>query len=91
MGLKDRLKKLEQRSKGSTIVIAQEGGPPAEFPVHAGMDAFTNFMERMGAGEDALPEHPLITAAKNSTDPKWKYSFFAVNDDLTTPIEDLSE
>jgi hypothetical protein len=91
MGLKGKLKKLEQRSKASTIVIPQEHGPPTEFPSHAGLDAFMNFIERMGAGEDAPPEHPLITAAKNSTDPKWRGSFFAVNDDLTAPIEDLSE
>jgi hypothetical protein len=33
-------------------------------------------MERLGAGEDAPPRHPLLEAAANSTDPRWAESFF---------------
>ncbi len=61
------------------------------FPDSAGPEAFMNFIERMGAGEDAPPEHPLIEAARNSSDPRWANSFYAANEDITRPIEDLSE
>jgi hypothetical protein len=52
-----------------------------------------DFMNRLGAGEDAPPEHPLIEAVRNSSEPKWAASFYAVNDpeELTRPVEDLSE
>ncbi len=44
------------------------------------------------AGKDAPPEHPLIAAARNSSEPKWSESFYAVNDEgWTDPVEDLSE
>jgi hypothetical protein len=45
----------------------------------------------MGAGEDAAPEHPLLATARNSSDPKWSGSYFATDEDVTAPIEDLSE
>ena len=45
----------------------------------------------MGAGEVAAPGHPLLEAARNSNDPKWSGSFFATDEDVTAPIEDLSE
>jgi hypothetical protein len=65
----------------------------AKFPQHAAAEAFSNAMERLGAGEDAPPRHPLLEAAANSTDPRWRDSFFGDIDcpDATTPIEDLSE
>jgi hypothetical protein len=49
-------------------------------------------MDRLG-GEDAPPEHPLIEAARNSTDPKWSRPFFAVEDpdEWIKPVPDLSE
>jgi len=51
-----------------------------------------NLSARMGAGENAPPEHPLIEAAKNSSDSAWSKSFFALDDPTwTAPIEDLSE
>ena len=52
-----------------------------------------NFIDRIGAGENAPPEHPLMEAARNSSEPKWAGSFFAVNDPdkWVRPTEDLSE
>lgn len=38
-----------------------------------------NLAERMGAGEDAPPEHPLLAAASNSDEPKWSGSSFATD------------
>ena len=56
------------------------------------MDAYMNLFDRLGAGEDAPPEHPLIAAARNSSEPEWSQSFYAINDEgWTDPVEDLSE
>ena len=58
-----------------------------------GIDASMNFMERLGAGEDAPPEHPLIEAARNSGEPTWQRSYFAVEDpdEWVKSVRDLSE
>jgi hypothetical protein len=52
-----------------------------------------NLMDRLGAGEDAPPEHPLIEAVRNTTDPEWSRCVLAVNDpeEWVEPVEDLSE
>lgn len=93
MSLRDRLRRLEKAAEGDVITIPLRDGGVARFPAAAGMEAFSNMMERLGAGEDAPPEHPLIEAARNSSEPKWSKSFFAVNDPTkwTEPIPDLSE
>jgi hypothetical protein len=92
MGLRGRLRKLERDAEEEMIVIPQRDGTVKRFPSSAGMDAYMNLMDRMGAGEDAPPEHPLIEAARNSSERKWSQSFYAVNDEgWTDPVEDLSE
>jgi hypothetical protein len=93
VGLRGWLKRLERAAEEEMIVIPQRDGTVKRFPASAGVDAYMNLMERLGAGEDAPPEHPLIAAARNSTEPKWAASFYAVNDpeELTRPVEDLSE
>jgi hypothetical protein len=75
------------------IEIAQKDGTVARFPRSAGMEAFANWFDRLGAGEDAPPEHPMLVAVRNSSDPYWQYSVYAVNDsdEHTKPIPDLSE
>ncbi len=57
------------------------------------MNAFLNLTDRMGAGEDVPPEHPLIAAARNSSDARWANSLYAVEypERWTEPIEDLLE
>ena len=52
-----------------------------------------NAMERLGGGPDVPPRHPLLEAARNSSDPRWRESYFSDidYDGATTPIEDLSE
>lgn len=52
-----------------------------------------NAMARLGGGESAPPLHPLLEAARNSSDPRWRDSYFSDIDcpDAPTPIEDLSE
>ena len=92
MGLRGWIKRLERDARGEMIEIPQKDGTIKRFPQSAGMDAFLNLMDRMGAGEDAPPEHPLIAAARNSSAPKWSQSFYATNSRAwTEPVEDLSE
>jgi hypothetical protein len=93
VGLKDRLRKLERGAEEEMIVITQRDGTVRRFPPDAGLEAFMNHMDRLGAGDDAPPEHPLIEAARNSSDPKWSGSFFAVEDpdEWVKPVPDLSE
>lgn len=91
MGYRRRLKRLEHLAEGDMLTIPQKDCTVARFPESAGEEAFMNFVTRMGAGEDAPPEQPLIEAARNSTDPRWSQSFFAANEDVNRPIADLSE
>jgi hypothetical protein len=93
VGLRGWLKRLERAAEEEMIVIPQRDGTVKRFPASEGVDAYMNLMERLGAGEDAPPEHPLIAAVRNSSEPKWAASFYAVNDpeELTRPVEDLSE
>lgn len=93
MGLRNRLKRLEKRADGETVAIRQKDGTVVRFQAGADEAAFVNLMARLGAGEDAPPEHPLIAAARNSSDPKWSGSFVAAEDPerWVLPVEDLSE
>ena len=92
MGLRDKLKRLERDAREEMIEIPQRDGTVKRFPRSAGKDAFVNAWERLGAGENAPPEHPLIMAARNSSDPEWSNSFYAANDEnWTAPVKDLSE
>lgn len=93
MGLKSRLKRLERVAQEEMIEIAQRDGTVVRFPAAAGWDAFINLMDRLGVGEDAPPEHSLIEAVRNTTDPEWSRSVLAVNDpeEWVEPVEDLSE
>jgi hypothetical protein len=93
VGIRGRLRKLESAAQEEMIVIPQRDGTVARFPAEEGMEAYMNLMARLGAGEDAPPEHPLIAAARNSSEPEWARSFFAVNnpEKWVQPVEDLSE
>jgi hypothetical protein len=65
----------------------------ARFSASAGEEAFMNLMDRLGASEDAPPEHPMLAAVRNSSDPDWRGTFYFVEDpeEVTRPVEDLSE
>ncbi len=70
------------------ITIAQQDGTVAKFPPSDLKAAYLNLVARMGAGASAPPEHPLLEAARNSSDPKWSGSLFATDGDVTaTPVE----
>ena len=91
--MKRRLKHLERLLEGEVVAIPQKDGTVKKFPQSALKEAFMNCLERLGAGEDAPPRHPLVEAARNSSDPKWRDSYFSDIDfdGATDPIEDLSE
>ena len=90
--MRGRLRRLEHSAREKMISIPQLDGTVKRFPQSASMEAFVNLINRMGAGEDAPSEHPLVAAARNSLDPEWSQSFFAATDEgFTDPIEDLSE
>jgi hypothetical protein len=91
--MKGRLRRLERAAEEEVISIPQKDGTVRRFPQSAGLEAFTNLMDRLGAGEEAPPEHPMIEASRNSSDPEWASSFYAANDpeEWVKPIENLSE
>jgi hypothetical protein len=92
VGLKDRLRKLERNAEEEMIAIPQRDGTVRRFPPEAGMEAFMNHMDRLGAGQNAPPEHPLIEAARNSSDARWLRSVYVDDpDEWVRPVEDLSE
>jgi hypothetical protein len=92
VGLRNRLRRLEQEAEEEMITIPQKDGTVRRFPQSAAADAYMNLMDRLGAGEDAPPEHSLVAAARNSSESKWSDSFYAANDEgWTDPVEDLSE
>ena len=91
--MRNRVKRLERAVEEEVISIPQKDGTVRRFPQSAGLEAFTNLMDRLGAGEEAPPEHPMIEAARNASDPEWASSFYAANDpeEWVKPIENLSE
>ena len=93
MGLKERLRRLEERVEGEVVSIPQRDGTVARFPKTALRDSFLNLMNRLGAGEGAPPEHPLIEAVRNSGDPKWSGTVWEAGDpdEWTEPVPDLSD
>jgi hypothetical protein len=92
MSLKRRLRALEQTDM---ITIPQIDGPPARFSRSAYEEAFLTCMARLKGGPDIPPRHPLVVAARNSSDPDWRDSFFGDidlgDDDAIEPPEDFSE
>jgi len=91
MGMKGRIGRLEKRAERDIIEIPQQDGTGARFPQRAAADAFVNLMDRLGAGEEAPPEHPLLEAATNSSDRWWREAVYAVEESWTDPVPDLSE
>ena len=93
MGLKERLRRLEERAEGEVVSIPQRDGTTARFPKDALRDSFLNLMARHGAGEEAPPEHPLVEAVRNSSDQRWSGTIWEAGDpdEWTEPVPDLSD
>jgi hypothetical protein len=47
VGIRDRLRRLEEESEGEMLVIPQKDGTVKRFPPEAGVAAFMNFMDRL--------------------------------------------
>ncbi len=94
MRLRGRLRKLERAYQDELITIPQTDGSIKRFSKSDLKAGFLNGVDRAKAAreEDRPPEHPLLTAAKNSSDPRWSRSFYSdfeiAGDE---PLEDLSE
>ena len=65
------------------IEIPQQDGTMTRFPRSVGLEAFTNLFDRMGAGEDAPPKHPLIGEARNASESKWSAACADDDEDVT--------
>jgi hypothetical protein len=92
MGLRSWLKRLEHEAWGKMVAIPQRDGTVARFPQSALREAYANHMARLGAGEDAPPEHPLLVAARNSSEARWLESVYVEDpEEWVQPVEDLSE
>ncbi len=95
MGLKGRLRKLQRRAEGPIVTIPQQDGTVKRFPERDLGPAFVDALDReLGKkglrGDPEEAEHPLCTAARNSSDPEWSNSLY-VTDRPEDPVEDLSE
>ncbi len=93
MGLRNRLRRLEREAEREMLTVRQKDGTVRRFPAGAAEAAFVNLMAGMGAGDEAPPEHPLIDAVRNSSEPDWLGSFFALEEPerWVELVEDLSE
>ena len=93
VGFGNRLRRLERLAQGGLVSIPQEVGAVARSPASDLEAAFVNLTERMGAGEDAPPEHSLLAAARNYDDSGWSEPLFAApgHGEPIGPVEDLSE
>jgi hypothetical protein len=94
VGLKDRIRRLQRRAEGPVVSIPQTDGTVKRFPEGALREAFLEDVGRTTGriGHDT-PVHPLLVAARNSSDPTWPGSFFAgasAGEYRTEPVEDLS-
>jgi hypothetical protein len=92
VGFKRRLRALEE---SDMLSIPQRDGPPVKFPRSAYVEAFMCCLTRLKGGPDIPPRHPLVIAARNSSDRAWRESFFGdidiADEDVIEPPEDLSE
>ncbi len=95
MGLKDRMRRLERRAEGPLVTIPQQDGTVKRFPESelgpAYVDALDRALGKKGLRhEPEQSEHPLCTAARNSSDPEW-YDSLYVQERPEQHVPDLSE
>ena len=77
MGFRDALRRLERRAEEDMILIPQQDGTVARFPESALQEAFLCAMTRLRGGPDVPPRHPLLEAARNSSDLRWRERYFS--------------
>lgn len=80
MGLKERLRRLERAAEGPIVTISQRDGTVKRFPERDLQPAFMDALDRsLGRYEPDSSEHPVCAAARNSSDPAWRDSFFVTD------------
>ena len=90
MGLRGRIKRLERDARGEMVAIGQPDGSVERFPRSELAPAYLNAFDRaVGRSDPDEAWHPLCAAARNSSDPAWRDSFYA--SEWAGPVEDLSE
>ena len=90
--MRNWLKRLERLRRDDQYRIPQHDGSVRVFPDHELIEAYRNLYARLCAGDDAPEEHPMLAAARNSTDPAWSTSPLAEDPELwTREVPDLSE
>jgi hypothetical protein len=83
MGLRGWLKRLERGARSEMLAIRRPDGTVERFPQSVAAEAFLSLCE----GRD----HPLLQAARNSSDLSWSGSVYATHPAELRNIEDLSE
>ncbi len=81
MSLRDRLRKLQRAAEGPVVSIPQQDGSVKRFPERdlgpAYVDALDRALGNKGLRhEPEQPEHPICTAARNSSDSRWRDSLY---------------
>ncbi len=90
MDLRNRLRRLQRAAEGSVVSILQQDGTVKRFPEQL-QEAFLSAVDRATGRTDSDElEHPVCAAARNSSDPEWRNSFY-VTEAPEGPVEDLSE
>jgi hypothetical protein len=88
------IKRLEREAREEFIEIPQKDGTVKRFSQSAAIEAYMNVPDRLGAGADAPPEHPMLEAIRNASKPEpWHATYQAGVDpeEWFKPVPDLSE
>jgi len=83
MDLKGRVKRLERDAREEMIEIPQKDGTVARSPQSVAAEAFLSLCEGR--------EHPLLKAARASSDAAWSEGVYSTAPDAMRDIKDLSE
>ena len=81
--LRSWVRRLEKDAQGEMIEIPQNDGTVARFPQSVAAEAFLSLCERR--------DHPLLQAARNSSDPSFSGGVYATDPTEMRNVEDLSE
>jgi len=83
VGLRARLRRLEKGAREEMIEIPQKDGTVARFSQSVAAEAFLSLCEGR--------EHPLLEAARASSDAAWSEGVYSTVPTELRNIEDLSE
>ena len=93
--LRRLVRSLERTARGERIAIPQKGGSTLYFTRADYAAAYCNVIDRVA--DPSTERHPLLEAARNSSDPRWRSRLFHPINDLREVVgdegklEDLSE